>query len=200
MITISNLNKSTPYAKFNFFYEKAKQNKQDAVEAIALSSFNNITNEVESRFVNLKYIIDDEFIFFSNYQSLKSQNFDSHNQISALLYWHKINVQIRIKAKIKRCSSDFSNNHFLKRSNKKNALAISSSQSQPASSYEYVQMAYQNTLSNKKSLIIRPSYWGGFSFTPYYFEFWEGHKSRVNIRNIYKSNNIGGWDHSILQP
>ena len=101
MITISNLNKSTPYAKFNFFYEKAKQNKQDAVEAIALSSFNNITNEVESRFVNLKYIIDDEFIFFSNYQSLKSQNFDE----SCIVYLPD-NFSVKNKLKPKQKASD----------------------------------------------------------------------------------------------
>ena len=49
------------------------------------------------------------------------------------------------------------------------------------------------------NLKVCPEYWGGFSFTPYYFEFWEGHESRLNKRNVYE---IGaeGWGHSILQP
>ena len=35
------------------------------------------------------------------------------------------------------------------------------------------------------NLFDRPSNWGGYSFKPYYFEFWEGHKSRLNKRNVY---------------
>ena len=81
--------------------------------------------------VNLKYIIDDEWIFFSNYNSLKAQNFLNHDQISALFYWDSINVQIRIKAKIFKTLSKFSDEHFEKRNIKKNALSISSMQSQP---------------------------------------------------------------------
>ena len=45
----------------------------------------------------------------------------------------------------------------------------------------------------------RPEYWGGFSFTPYYFEFWEGHKSRVNKRCVYELKNKK-WICYILQP
>ena len=44
-----------------------------------------------------------------------------------------------------------------------------------------------------------PQYWGGFSFTPYYFEFWEGHESRINKREVF--NKIDGlWKQSYLQP
>ena len=65
---------------------------------------NNKANEVDSRYVNLKFITNDEFIFFSNYDSPKASAFNSHNQIAALLYWSSINVQIRMKAKIKKTS------------------------------------------------------------------------------------------------
>ena len=40
----------------------------------------------------------------------------------------------------------------------------------------------------KKINIQRPSYWGGYSFKPYYFEFWEG-QNRLNKRTIYKRIN-----------
>ena len=41
-------------------------------------------------------------LFFFNYSSPKSKDFfESHNQITALIYWNSINVQIRMKAKIK---------------------------------------------------------------------------------------------------
>ena len=44
-----------------------------------------------------------------------------------------------------------------------------------------------------------PDYWGGYSFVPYYFEFWEGHQSRINKREVFeKIDNV--WKHFILQP
>jgi pyridoxine/pyridoxamine 5'-phosphate oxidase len=77
-------------------------------------------------------------------------------------------------------------------------LAISSSQSQPINSYEEVRTNYQNVLKNM-NLVDCPKYWGGFSFIPYYFEFWEGHDSRLNKREVF--NKIDGiWKHSFLQP
>ena len=39
------------------------------------------------RFVNLKFIDNDKFIFFTNYNSPKSLAFETHNQISGLFFW-----------------------------------------------------------------------------------------------------------------
>ena len=79
---------------------------------------------MDSRFVNLKYVINDEWIFFSNYNSPKSKQFESHDQISAVIYWNSINVQIRMKAKIQKTNLEFSNEHFQSRDMTKNLLAI----------------------------------------------------------------------------
>ena len=199
MIKFINDSKNIPYIKFKEEYEKAVSNNQHAIEAISISSFNKDLNEVDSRYVNLKYILNDEWVFFSNYDSPKAQSFISHDQISALFYWSSINIQVRIKAKIKKTSQKFSDEHFISRSVEKNALAISSKQSKIIESYEKVVNDYNVILENKESLTERPANWGGFSFTPYYFEFWKGNSSRLNKRDIYEMNN-GEWIHSILQP
>ena len=44
-------------------------------------------------------------------------------------FWEEINAQIRIKAKIRKTKASISDEHFSKRSQQKNALAISSRQS-----------------------------------------------------------------------
>lgn len=199
MIEISNLNKSEPYDEFHKLYISAVEAGQDSVEAIAISSFNKNENEVESRFVNLKYIKDDEWIFFTNYSSKKAKDFLSHDQISALFHWPSTNVQIRIKARIRKSNSDLSDDHFKKRTVKKNALAISSNQSNPINSYDDIIKNYNRALNSENILDKRPEYWGGYSFTPYYFEFWEGHESRINKRTAFKRFN-GDWKQYILEP
>jgi pyridoxamine 5'-phosphate oxidase len=198
MISISNLPCIEPYILFKDKYENALKNMQSNIEAISISSFNKRKDEVESRFVNLKYINNDEWIFFSNLNSPKAISFNSHNQIAALLYWSSINVQIRMKAKIKKTPHEYNQKYFLDRSEKKNALAISSNQSNIISSYAKVIENYNKSLINN-DLKKCPEFWGGYSFSPYYFEFWEGHESRLNKREVYEKSD-DGWNHFILQP
>jgi pyridoxamine 5'-phosphate oxidase len=198
MIKFNNLNQEIPYLLLKEKYDEAFQADQKTIEAISISSYNKEKDEVDSRYVNLKFISNDEFIFFSNYKSSKAASFNSHSQIAALLYWPSINVQIRIKAKIKKTSNDYNQKYFFDRSEKKNALAISSNQSKPIDSYKQVEENYNNSLKND-DLKKCPEFWGGYSFTPFYFEFWEGHESRLNKREVYKKID-DTWKHLVLQP
>jgi len=102
MIKFNNSNQAIPYQLLKKKYNEAVDAGQKGIEAISISSYNMKIREVDSRYVNLKFINNDEFIFFSNYESPKAAAFNSHNQIAALIYWSSINVQIRIKAKIKK--------------------------------------------------------------------------------------------------
>lgn len=198
MIELNKIIDVEPYIIFNNYYMDAIAKNQQSIEAMSVSSYNKDLDEVESRFVNLKYINMDEWVFFSNYNSKKAKDFNTHSQVSVLFYWDKINTQIRLKAKIKKTSRKLSNEHFLKRSQEKNALAISSNQSALIKSYDHILDRYNRT-KEKEDLLKRPDYWGGFSFTPYYFEFWEGDNSRINKRNVYERDG-DTWNHLILQP
>ena len=198
MIQFKNLNQEEPYLLFKSKYDEVYSAGQKVIEAISISTFENKTNEVDSRFVNLKFVSENEFIFFSNYKSPKANSFETHNQIAALIYWSSINVQIRMKAKIRKMSNDYNQRYFENRSKKKNALAISSNQSKPINSYKQVIENYNKSLNND-DLKKCPEYWGGYSFTPYYFEFWEGHESRLNKREVFEKTDCG-WRHSFVQP
>ena len=198
MIKFNNLNQGLPYQLFKKKYDEAVDAGQKVVEAISISSYDKQISEIGSRYVNLKFVTNDEFIFFSNYNSPKASSFKSHNQIAALLYWSSINVQIRMKAQIKKTSKEFNQKYFFDRSEEKNALAISSNQSKPINSYRKVKENYNKSLE-RDDLKKCPQYWGGYSFIPYYFEFWEGHDSRINKREVFeKTGDI--WKHLFLQP
>lgn len=199
MIDIENLALDKPYSKFHNFYMKAEAKNQKFIEAMCISSYDDVSCSVDSRYVNLKYIIGDEWTFFSNYKSSKSKQFDANNNISAVLFWSSINVQIRMKAKIYKSDKDFSDQHFSIRSPRKNALAISSMQSKNIESYKKIIENYENVLENEILTSKRPDYWGGYTFIPHYFEFWEGQEHRLNKRDVlYKENNL--WKQEILQP
>ena len=103
-----------------------------------------------------------------------------------------------MKAKIKKTSKKYNQKYFVERSKDKNALAISSNQSKQIDSYSQVKENYNKVLKNH-DLKKCPEFWGGFSFTPYYFEFWEGHESRINKREVFDKID-GSWKQSYLQP
>ena len=199
MIVFKDLNKSEPYIKFKDSYDVALSKGQKAIEAINISSFNPKSNEVSSRFVNLKYIINDEWIFFSNYKSSKADDFINHNQISGCFYWLKTNTQIRIKGEIFITDRLISDSHYQKRSLEKNALSFCSRQSSKIPSYEEVRKNYESAINDAEKFSKRPDYWGGYSFRPYYFEFWKGHNSRLNKRDVYEKVE-NEWNHHVLQP
>ena len=198
MISFINDNPSQPYIQFRYEYFKALEHQQDVIEAVNISSFNKRISEVDSRFVNLKFIDGEKFIFFTNYSSPKSIAFNSHNQIAATFYWSSTNVQIRMKATISKTSYKYNKKYFQERDYKKNALAISSDQSNSADSFKVIKENYEKCLISN-DLTICPDFWGGYSFIPYYFEFWKGHESRLNNREAYKKNG-DNWEHFILQP
>ena len=198
MIKFKNLSQETPYLLFKEKYNESLKAGQKNIEAICISSYSMKHKEVRARFVNLKFIIDQDFIFFSNYQSPKSEDFLSHKQITGLIYWHNIDAQIRMKARIHKTDKNFNKEYFANRDKKKNALAISSKQSFPIDSYESVEKNHKKCFEDN-NLDKCPDYWGGFSFTPYYFEFWQGHKSRLNRREVYELRS-NKWIHYFLQP
>jgi pyridoxamine 5'-phosphate oxidase len=198
MIEFNDLSQEEPFLIFKKKYKEAAMSGQQNIQAAAISSFNNESKEVDCRFVNIKSISNNNLIFFSNYNSPKSIAFDTHNQISIVFYWPSINVQIRMKAKIKKTTDEYNQKYFFDRSEEKNALAISSNQSKPIDSYNQVKENYNKSLKND-DLKKCPEFWGGYSFTPYYFEFWEGHESRLNKREVFKKND-DSWKHLILQP
>ena len=120
MIEILKKTLANPYKDFYSYLDSAILNKQQAIDAISISSYSSENSEVNSRYVNLKYLRHEEFIFFTNYNSEKAKEFASNPKISALIYWNKIDVQIRMKAIIDKTSKEFNQMHFERRGNKKN--------------------------------------------------------------------------------
>ena len=197
MINFKKLSKQAPYVIFNDKYILARSAKQKNIEAACISSYSSISKEVTARYVNIKFINNKDLIFFSNYSSQKAKDFLIHDQITCLFFWNKINLQIRIKAKIKKTSKKFNQEYFSNRDPKKNALAIASRQSDSIESYNELKESYYESL-NSADLTTCPDYWGGYSLTPYYFEFWEGHQSRLNRRETFDLQD-GQWIRNFLQ-
>ena len=63
MIKFINLSKDEPYQIFKNTYDEALKKNQEAIDAVCISSFDINQNQPDARYVNLKYIKGDEWIF-----------------------------------------------------------------------------------------------------------------------------------------
>ena len=197
MIIFKNNSNQLPLKKFREKYYKAKDNENYPFAA-SISSYNPYSKEISSRFVNIKYLDDDKFIFFTNYNSPKAYDFEMHNQIAVNFYWNSINTQVRIQANIKKTPKSFNKKYFKNRNIEKNALAISSNQSNIINSFSEIKENYLKVKENA-DLLDCPDFWGGYYFKPYKIEFWEGDKFRLNKRLLFlKQENE--WISHILEP
>ena len=99
MIKFKNIKQEIPYSLFFEKYKDALNKNQSNIEAVSISSFNITSSEVDSRFVNLKIVDEDKFIFFSNYSSPKSIAFDSESRFYSIsfdkLFYFNLNLTIR---------------------------------------------------------------------------------------------------------
>lgn len=200
MIIFDNKNSSKPLNKFYKIYKQAELANQSYIEAACISSFNQNKQEVNSRFINIKKIFKNNLYFYTNYNSPKAYEFQSLDKVSLVFFWDSISYQIRIKANIEKTSKHDSDAHFLSRTKEKNKLAIVSNQSQSINSYEEFKELYNNfDLDNNSKVLKRPDYWGGYILKPFYFEFWQGKKYRINKRISYTKLK-DDWKKEFLQP
>ena len=197
MIEINITDSESPFHEFIKLYKNAELSNQKNIEAACLATVSD-QMKPRTRYVNIKYINDNEIIFFSNYTSAKAIEINSNKNIALTFFWSSANIQIRIEGKINKLSGTRSDQHWKIRSKYKNALAISSDQSSLSGSYQEVIDNYNNSL-NLDDLSVRPNYWGGYVIQPSYFEFWQGHESRINQRTIFKRNKTL-WNKYYLQP
>ena len=142
------------------------------------------------RTVLLKDIINRQFIFYTNYESRKSEEINDTGKAAICFYWKSLNRQVRLIGDIKKVSEEVSDNYYQSRSRGSRIGAWASKQSRELDS--------RNTLMNEVKAfedkypddIPRPSFWGGFALTPIEFEFWEDGDFRLHNRFILKPTAI----------
>jgi pyridoxamine-phosphate oxidase len=165
--------------------------------AMVLSTVN-IQMEISSRVVLLKYVQQEKFVFFTNYESAKGKNLEAHPLASLLFFWPQLFRQIRIKGNVEKTSETDSDAYFYSRPYESQISAAISQQSSVISSRE--ELLTQWTELSGKERIDRPKHWGGYALKPYEIEFWQGRNSRLHDRLLYQLCKDEQWKILRLAP
>ena len=154
---------------------------------------------IRQRFVLLKGVSEDGFVFFTNYNSDKAAALAQNDRSSMLFPWNELDRQVSVSGKVKKIAESESDAYFAARPRASQIAAWTSQQSQPIASRGALEAQYQATLERfDGSDVPRPPHWGGFRLVPERIEFWQGGEDRLHDRFVYQYTN--GWSRLRLQP
>ena len=154
---------------------------------------------IRQRFVLLKGVSEDGFVFFTNYNSDKAAALAQNDRSSMLFPWNELDRQVSVSGKVEKIAESESDAYFAARPRASQIAAWTSQQSQPIASRGALEAQYQATLERfDGSDVPRPPHWGGFRLVPERIEFWQGGEDRLHDRFVYQYTN--GWNRSRLQP
>ena len=142
------------------------------------------------RTVLLKDIINGEFIFYTNYESRKSNEINETAKGAICFYWKSLNRQIRLIGSIKKVPEKVSDEYYNSRSRGSRIGAWASQQSRELESREILMNKVKLFESKYNDDIPRPNFWGGFALKPIEFEFWQDGDYRLHDRFILKPTTV----------
>ena len=190
---------SNPFKQFEKWLKQAINNKVHEPTAMALSTIKN--NKSSNRIVLLKDIENNNFVFYTNLKSRKSNELKINNNVAAVFWWPQIGKQVRIEGRVSFVTSKEASEYFSTRSRKSQIGAWASSQSKLLKNREFLLKRFkiiEKRFANKD--IPRPPFWSGYKINPNLIEFWQGRENRLHDRIVYKKIRNKKWKIYRLNP
>ena len=89
-----------PFKQFNKWMKEAIRNKVFEPTAMSLSTVNK-KNKISNRIVLLKGLEKNNFVFYTNLKSRKSNELKENKNVAAVFWWPQIGKQVRIEGNVK---------------------------------------------------------------------------------------------------
>ncbi len=153
-----------------------------------------------SRIVYMRDIIEDSFVFYTNYNSQKGIEIYENPHASLNIHWGPLDRQIRIDGIVTKVDQQVSDNYFNARPKASKIGAWASKQSNELASREELENRVKELQKEfKDKEVPRPDFWGGYQLNPIRIEFWQGRPSRLHDRIVYERKN-NQWKTARLSP
>ena len=149
--------------------------------------------------VLLKSVDDAGFVFFTDYRSRKGVELSGNARASLCFWWDVLQRQVRVEGTVARVAQSESAEYYRTRPHGSRLGAWASPQSEVITS-RAVLVANAAKVSARDLLNPpRPPHWGGFRLVADRWEFWQGRRSRLHDRLVYRLVE-DAWQRERLAP
>ena len=159
---------ASPFVLFDEWFNHAVESKVVEPHTMVVSTV--IDNQPSSRCVYLSEILEQEFIFYTNYGSNKAQALENNPKVALLFNWPQSHRQVRIEGLAHHVATAVSDRYFSQRKRQSQLASILSKQSKPLASRDDLVKALETQMASTVP-VSRPTYWGGFAIKPKFFNF-----------------------------
>jgi pyridoxamine 5'-phosphate oxidase len=152
-----------------------------------------------TRVVLIKGYDERGIVWYTNYHSRKGRELEGNPHAALQFHWVELERVVRIEGRVEHTSAQESDDYYQSRPLDSRLGAWASPQSEVISSRAVLvsnaaKVAMQHGLHPE-----RPPHWGGFRLVPERWEFWQGRKSRLHDRLVYRLDQ-GRWVRERLAP
>ena len=189
-----------PLELFKIWMSEAEKKEIRDPTAASLASANK-EGQPNVRMVLLKGLNSKGFVFYTNLNSTKGQDFKENPKAAMCFYWKSFNRQIRILGNVTQVDDREANLYFSSRPYGSKISAWASNQSHPMKERSELLKKIEDFKKKYKNEenVPRPPYWSGWSLEPSSIEFWLHTDNRIHERLRYNKA-ANGWEKEILYP
>jgi pyridoxamine 5'-phosphate oxidase len=175
-----------PSLQFRQWMQQAVEVRVPEVQAMTLCTCGS-DGRPSGRVVYLREFGEDEYCFYTNYNSRKSREIQENSFASATFFWPQLERQIRIEGTVGKAEEKRSDEYFNLRPYESKLGAWASAQSDAIGSRKELEDRIRELREQMpEHKIVRPPFWGGLVLKAERYEFWQGRKNRLHDRIAYE--------------
>jgi pyridoxamine 5'-phosphate oxidase len=189
-----------PYRQFELWFQQVMDSGIPEPNAMSLATVDE-DGQPWLRTVLLKVYDGRGFVFFTNYESRKSQQIAGNPRVALLFPWVGLGRQVKITGQADRLSTAESLKYFLTRPRGSQLGAWASPQSRVITSRSLLDAKVAEMRRRfAEGEVPLPAFWGGYRVTADTIEFWQARENRLHDRFIYRVDADGAWYPERLAP
>ncbi len=188
-----------PISLFQELLREASSKEPMEGTACALATAD-LSGQPSVRFVLLKSVGSNGFVFFTNHVSRKGRELAENPRAALAFYWPSLGRQVRVEGVTTRLLRDENDAYFSTRPRGSQIGAWASRQSAPIASRQALEKRVTEIEEKFAGATVPcPEFCGGYRLKPEKIEFWNEQSNRLHDRRVYVATRTG-WDTLILCP
>ncbi|MCI0485366.1 MAG: pyridoxamine 5'-phosphate oxidase [Blastocatellia bacterium] len=189
-----------PFKQFEKWFDEAQASVPKLPNTMTLATADR-DGRPSARMVLLKGFDERGFVFYTNYESQKSEELEENPQAALVFYWVELDRQVRITGRVSKVSREESAEYFRTRPADSRLAAWASKQSEVIENREVLETRMKEFEARYPGEAIPlPPFWGGFCLSPDTIEFWQNRPSRLHDRFRYTLQPDSSWLIERLSP